>query len=618
MAATHDLPDDALVVYLSLEFGVSQELPVYSGGLGMLAGDHLKSASDLNLPLVAVGLFYAHGYFRQELSPDGRQVAAYARNVPGDMPLQLVTDEAGEPLEVSLELDGEVVRVRAWRHDVGVVPLYLLDTDVEGNSPDVRAITDTLYGGDRETRIRQELVLGVGAWRLMRLLKKRPTVLHLNEGHSAFVQVERLRELVKVKGMPLGEAVEAVATGCVFTTHTPVPAGNEEFTTELVARYLTPMLDDIGMPLERFLMLGRVAPTDADFGLTPFALRTTQLANGVAQLHGEVAREMWAPMYPSLRVADVPIGAVTNGVHAPTWTGPLVAALLRAKGIDLAATPGATPWASARDLDEAELWQAKVDARRALIAQLPVLLDGTGASADDLAAAAALDPAALTIGFARRFATYKRAGLLFRDLDRLERLVNDSEEPVQVLFAGKAHPADTEGQKLLADVVAWTRRPELRGRMVFLVGYDMELAQFLVAGVDVWLNNPRRPQEASGTSGMKAALNGGLNLSIPDGWWPEAKAGTGWTIGDAAWTEEGEERDAKDALALYDLLETQVVPMYYRRDESGVPREWLEMSRQAIAGAGEYFTTARMVAEYAREYYAPADAAARTLPTGSL
>ncbi|MCB0882467.1 MAG: alpha-glucan family phosphorylase [Thermoleophilia bacterium] len=618
MTQTDALPTDALVVYLSCEFGLTQNLPIYSGGLGMLAGDHLKAASDLGVPLVGVGLFYAHGYFRQELSPDGHQVAAYDRNDPAQMPLQLVTDAAGEPLEVAVTLVGEAVRLRVWRYDVGTVPLYLLDTDVEGNSADARAITDTLYGGDRITRIRQEMVLGVGAWRLLRALKQAPTVLHLNEGHSAFVQVERLRELVNVKGMTLDEGLDALRRGCVFTTHTPVPAGNEQFTTELISEYLTPILTEIGLPLSRFLELGRVTPDGDGFGMTPFALRTTQAANGVAQLHGEVAREMWAPMWPDLKVKDVPIGAVTNGVHAPTWTGRPVAALLEGAGIDVAARPQDTPWGSARDIDAAAVWAAKNTARQELITALPGALEGTGASDADIATAAGLHPDALTIGFARRFATYKRAGLLFSDLARLERLVGDAERPVQVLFAGKAHPADSEGQALMAHVVEWTRTSALRDRMVFLVGYDMDLAQRLVAGVDVWLNNPRRPQEASGTSGMKAALNGALNVSIPDGWWPEADPGTGWTIGDEAWAEQGVERDAKDAESLYALLEGEVVPTFYDRDADGVPVRWIEMSRNAIAGAGEFFTTARMVDQYVREYYVPADRASRALPTGGL
>lgn len=470
MAHTPLLPDDACVVYLSAEFGISDALPVYSGGLGMLAGDHLKSAADLGLPLLGIGLFYAHGYFRQELSAEGGQVAAYTRNDPAQMPVALVTDADGAPLEVTVSLPSGEVRVRAWRHDVGSVPLYLLDTDVEGNSPAHRAITDALYGGDRTTRIEQELVLGVGAWRLVRALGLAPTVLHLNEGHSAFVQVERLRELVLDQGMDVDSALSQLPHGCLFTTHTPVPAGNEQFSTALITTYLAPALLEIGLPLERFLALGRVHPRDGDYGMTPFSLRTTDAANGVAQLHGEVAREMWRGMWPERRVDEVPIGAVTNGVHAPTWTGPSVAALLTDQGIDIAAAPTATPWGNARQIAPADLWQAKRAARRALLESLPAQLEGTGASAEDIAAAAALDPDALMIGFARRFATYKRAGLLFRDLERLEALVSSPDRPVQVLFAGKAHPADTEGQRLLADVVEWTRRPAFRGRMVFLVG----------------------------------------------------------------------------------------------------------------------------------------------------
>lgn len=604
------LPADARIAYLSAEFGVTDDLPVFSGGLGVLAGDHLKAAADLGLPLVGVGLFYTHGYFRQALSPAGEQLAQYPVNDPSAMPLAPVLDADGAPLLISVSLAGETVHARAWRHDIGGVPLYLLDADVEGNSEPARHVTDALYGGDRETRIRQEVLLGVGALRLLRAIGADPTVIHMNEGHSAFVQVERLRELVVERGMGVDEALALLPAGTVFTTHTPVPAGNEVFSTELVTRYIGPLLDEIGLPLARFLTLGVVHPDDDGFGMTPFALRTSGFANGVAQLHGEVSRAMWKEIYPGTAERDVPIGAITNGVHGPTWIGPEAASLLADVGISPSDGPQAA-WNRVLDITDARLWQARRAARRRLLDALPEQLAGTGATPEDLSAAAGLDPDALLIGFARRFATYKRAGLLFSDLERLERLLTDAERPVQILFAGKAHPADEEGKALLAQVVGWTRRPSLRGRLVFLPDYDTTLAAHLVAGVDVWLNTPRRPQEASGTSGMKAALNGALNLSIPDGWWPEARPGTGWTIGDPAWTEDGDARDARDAEALYRLLEDDVVPTYYARDASGLPTAWLAMSKAAIAGAGSFFTTARMVSEYRDRYYVPADAAAR-------
>lgn len=607
----HGLPESALVAYLSAEFAVTDELPIYSGGLGVLAGDHLKAAADLGVPMVGVGLLYRHGYFRQRLSPEGRQVAEYPRNDPADMPVAPALGPDGEPVEVTVRLLDEDVRARVWRHDVGSVPLLLLDPDVEGNSPAARGICEALYGGDRETRIRQEVLLGIGALRALRSMGMDPTVIHMNEGHSAFVQVERLREMVRERGIGLREAWDLLPAGAVFTTHTPVPAGNEVFEEDLVRRYLGPALAEIGFDVDRFLGVGVVGPADVGFGMTPFALRTSGAANGVAQLHGEVSRAMWARLWPRVPVDAVPIGAVTNGVHGPTWVGPDMAALLEGAGVDIAGPPVEGGWARAADLTDEQLWSARNAAARRLLGALPDRLAGTGASDEDLAAAAALDPDALIIGFARRFATYKRAGLLFSDLERLERIVTDARRPVQILFAGKAHPADTGGQDLLAEVVRWTRRPALRGRMVFLPGYDTTLAGLLVAGVDVWLNTPRRPQEASGTSGMKAALNGGLNLSIPDGWWPEAAPGSGWTIGDEAWTEDGEARDAMDAASLYALLEDEVVPLFHDRDADGIPRRWVGMSRTAVTGAGTFFTTARMVAEYAERYYAGADAASR-------
>jgi glycogen phosphorylase len=434
-------------------------------------------------------------------------------------------------------------------------------------------------------------------------------VVHLNEGHSAFVQVERLREMVLGEGLDVETALERLPRGVVFTTHTPVPAGNEVFATELLREYLSDALEEIGLPFARFRELGVVDPEETGFGMTPFALRTAGAANGVAQLHGEVSRRMWAGIWPDLPVDEVPIGAVTNGVHAPTWVGPDMAAELAARGVDVTGAPEAGNWAAAAGIEDAVLWRVRREARRRLFAALPARLAGTGADASDIAAAEGLDPDVLTIGFARRFATYKRAGLIFSDLERLARLVNSADRPVQILFAGKAHPADEGGKALLAEVVAATRSAGLRARMLFIPDYDTALAALLVAGVDVWLNTPRRPQEASGTSGMKAALNGALNLSISDGWWPEAAPGTGWTIGDPAWTEEGDVRDAKDAESLYRLLEQEVVPLFHRRDADGLPREWLAMSRAAIVDAGATFTTARMVSDYVRDYYAPAHAA---------
>jgi starch phosphorylase len=535
-----------LVAYFSMEFGVDERLRIYAGGLGVLAGDHLKSASDLGVPIVGVGLFYRRGYFRQLLER-GRQVERYAEADPAALGL------AREPVEVEVDLHGGPVVARVWRTDVGRVPLYLLDAD---------GIEPTLYGGGQEERIGQEILLGVGGIRALAALGLEPTVFHLNEGHAAFAAVERLAR---------GESLERVRASTVFTTHTPVPAGNEVFEEELVRERLGPLLKQAGMTWKDVLPLGRF---DEDgFGMTPLALRTSASANGVSRLHGAVSRELWASLWPELAPDDVPIGHVTNGVHAPTWISPRLRALLEEVGVRPGAPPGEERWDLAAAVDDAALWDAHLALKRAL------------------ARRAGLDPELLTIGFARRFATYKRAGLLFSEPARLARL------PVQVVVAGKAHPADEEGKDLLATVVAWSRDAALAGRVVFLEDYDLALARLLVAGVDVWLNTPVRPLEASGTSGIKAGLNGVPNLSVLDGWWEEAfEPGIGWAL---------EGVGAADADALYRLLEEQVVPAY--RDRRA---DWIAIMKASISRVGAHFTSHRMVAEYAERFYLPAHRAA--------
>ena len=572
------------VAYFSCEFGLDESLPIYSGGLGVLAGDHLKSASDLGVPLVGIGLFYREGYFRQELDEADWQTERYPENDPARLPLQL------EQVSAMVDLaDGAgalvPVRVQVWRAQVGRVPLYLLDTDVDGNPDWARTITDKLYGGDREHRLRQELVLGVGGVRVLRGLGLDPTVFHMNEGHSAFLQLERLRELVEDGNLPRDTALQRLRASTVFTTHTPVPAGNEVFDAGLVERNLAPLIARCRYSWDEFAAFGRVQAEDIGFGLTPFALRTSSYANGVSALHGEVSREMWRNLWPERTADEVPIGSVTNGVHARTWIDEGLDALLGSEE-DM----GTPDFARAYQLDGDALWNAHGAAKQELLRMMHSRGFGS-----------AFDPEALTIGFARRFATYKRADLIFSDPDRLARLLADTERPLQIVLAGKAHPADEGGKALIRKVVEFTRDPRASGRVVFLPDYEMTLARYLVQGVDVWLNTPRRPLEASGTSGMKAALNGVVNCSILDGWWVEGYSPeTGFAIGGDRIASNDAEQDAADAAALFEVLEQQVIPAYYDRSA------WLDLMRNSIARLGARFTTNRMLVEYVESLYLPA------------
>ncbi|MGH2977667.1 MAG: alpha-glucan family phosphorylase [Gaiellaceae bacterium] len=579
-------PDDFLVAYFSAEFGLDESLPIYSGGLGILAGDHLKAASELGIPLVGIGLYYRRGYFRQRFDDGDRQVERYPRNDTNRLPLELV------PMSSVVELAndrGELVPVRlgVWLARVGRISLYLVDTKIEGNPDWARAVTDTLYGGDRQNRLRQELVLGVGGVRILRKLGFAPTVFHLNEGHSAFLQLERLRELVEDEGFAPEEALERLRASTVFTTHTPVPAGNEVFDPELVRRNVEPLVERCGLEWGEFASLGKVRPDDAGFGLTPFALRTSSYANAVSKLHGAVAREMWHGLWPELPVDELPITSITNGVHQRTWISGELEGLVG----------GTDPqFERAREIPAEELWAAHRHAKQRL---LDFIVETRGARP--------LDPDVLTIGFARRFATYKRAGLLFSRPDRLAQLLADPERPIQLLMAGKAHPADEDGKDVIQLVVDFAREPAAAGRVVFLEDYEMTLARRLVQGVDVWLNTPRRPLEASGTSGMKAALNGGLNCSILDGWWAEAYSPEyGFAIGDHTVELGDAQQDGADAEALYAVLEEQVLPAYYERDEAGMPQRWIAMMRESIAELGPRFGSSRMVEEYVERLYLPA------------
>ena len=586
-------PSDLLVAYFSAEFGLDESLPIYSGGLGVLAGDYLKASSELGVPLVGIGLFYRRGYFRQRLDENDRQVEHYPLTDTSRLPLELV------PMAPVVELaddDGELVPVRlaVWRTRVGRASLYLIDTYLEGN-PDW-AVTDTLYGGDRANRLRQEVVLGVGGVRVLHLLGLTPTVFHLNEGHSAFLQLERMRVLVEEQGLSADEAIERLRASTVFTTHTPVPAGNEVFDPELVRRTLGGIVERCGLAWEDFVSLGKVSPTETGFGLTPFALRTSQYANGVSELHGSVSREMWHGLWPERRVDEVPITSITNGVHQRTWLSPELARLLG---------DTAPQFERARELPAEDLWAAHRSATERLLE-----FAFTTRGVDELA------PDVLTIGFARRFATYKRASLLFSRPERLAKLLADSERPIQVLVAGKAHPADEGGKDMIQLVVDFAREPAAAGRVVFLEDYEMTLARRLVQGVDVWLNTPRRPFEASGTSGMKAALNGVLNCSILDGWWAEAYSPAyGFAIGGLAVEQDDGAQDEADADALYTVLEQQVLPAYYERDDAGLPQRWIALMRESIAELGPRYGTARMAAEYVERLYLPAHEGAARAPS---
>jgi starch phosphorylase len=626
------------VAYFSMEFGIHECLPVYSGGLGVLAGDHLKTASDLGVPLVGVGIAFSQGYFHQQLDEEGWQVERYPPNDWHDLPVAPALAPDGSRARVSVVLptgpsvNGEPpprreVSLEAWRVDVGRVSLYLLDANLEHNALEDRTLTNTLYGGDRAHRIRQEILLGVGGLRMLRALGIAPTVCHMNEGHSAFLALERIRQLMSDEGASFAVAREVGSAGNVFTTHTPVPAGNDAFAPELIAPYLSVLGEGLGMSGDEVARLGRASPEDggAEFSMPVLAIRTADKYNGVSVLHGREARVMWRVLWPTLPLDEVPIGAITNGVHARTWIGPEVADLL---GRHLGPSFGsgaldAAEWARVLSIPDEEIWRARQQGRERFVARcrrrMRSLAEQRARPTDALRAEAMLDPKALTIGFARRFATYKRGTLLLRDPDRLLRIVSNAARPVQLVFAGKAHPQDWGGKELIRDIVRASQSERFRGRIVFIEDYDMGVARSLVTGVDVWLNTPRRPLEASGTSGMKAAMNGVLHASILDGWWCEAFTGdNGFAIGRGEEYADTEHGDRVEAHALYRLLEEEIVPLFYDRDAAGLPRGWIARMKRSIATIGPAFNTVRMVRDYAGSLYAPASRRVADLRGGGL
>jgi starch phosphorylase len=604
------------VAYLSAEFGLHESLPIYSGGLGVLAGDHLKTASDLGLPLVGVGLFYRESYFRQHIDREGQQHAEYVDFPMDYFPATLLRTPKGEPLLIEVPLATEKLFTQVWQLSVGRTPLLLLDTDVPQNAPEDRELAARLYYGDQRIRIRQELLLGVGAIRAMRAAGIDWSLLHLNEGHSAFATLEFTRLRMESTGAGFWAAAQEVAQSTVFTTHTPVDAGHDRFPPELVDEHLEPLRRSLGISREEFLGLGRIRPNDPGEALcmTVLAFKMSRYANGVSNLHGRVTRKSWQVLWPHHREDEVPVGHITNGVHVRTWLAPAMQELYQQHiGSDwVDHLPDPKMWALIDKVYDAELWETHRTLKASLVKFVRRVVaaqrrrDGYSEELVN-AGSTVLDPDALTIGFARRFATYKRANLIFRDMERLRRILLSTDRPVQLVFSGKAHPADRPGQEVLRTVYQSTLSAELRQRIVFVEDYDINVGRHIVQGVDVWLNNPRRPQEASGTSGQKVLLNGGLNMSVLDGWWAEAYDGlNGFAIGDGTTHVSPEEQDRRDSESLYHTLEEKVVPLYYERDEHGVPRGWVARMKQSLRTLGWRFNTDRMLMDYTHECYLPA------------
>ena len=609
------------VAYFSMEYMVSEALPIYSGGLGNVAGDQLKATSDLGVPVVGVGLLYQQGYFRQVIDKDGAQQALFPYNDPGQLPVTPVRQEDGEWLRLEISLPGYSVWLRAWQVQVGRVRLYLLDSNDPANLPAHRGITSELYGGGPELRLKQEMLLGIGGWRLLGALGIHPEVCHLNEGHAALAVLERARTLMQETGQPFEVALAVTRAGNLFTTHTAVAAGFDRFAPALIEQYLGGYAEQkLGITLPDLLALGRQNPNDSSesFNMAYLAIRGSGAVNGVSRLHGKVSRHIFAPLFPRWPEEEVPVGHVTNGVHMPSWDSEAADALWTeacGKGRWLGITE--TLAEDIRRVSDATLWRFRAAASKSLVEftreRLSRQLTASGDAPEAVEEAKHLfDPSALTLGFARRFATYKRPNLLLHDPERLLRLLANPQRPVQLILAGKAHPADKAGQALIQEWTRFMRRPEVRPYVIFLSDYDMNLTEHLVQGVDVWINTPRRPWEASGTSGMKVLVNGGINLSELDGWWAEAYTPeVGWALGDGQEHGDDPSWDAAEADALYDLLEREVVPEFYARDEDGIPVRWVERMRESLASLTPRFSANRTVREYVEQHYLPAATAYR-------
>ncbi len=604
------------VAYFSAEFGIHESVPIYSGGLGVLSGDHIKGASGLGVPLVAIGLFYDQGYFKQHLDVDGYQQEEYLDTKVENLPMDPATGPDGNPITVSIDTRTGTLLAKVWLMRVGRVNLYLLDCDVDGNSPEDRELTSRLYGGDRRTRIRQELVLGVGGVKAIAALGITPGAYHLNEGHSAFAPLEVIRERMHGDGLSFDDALREVAQRTVFTTHTPVPAGHDRFDAELVEEHLGPLREQLSISHDQLMGLGRVEPQNEQesFCMTVTGLKLSRRANAVSSLHGHVSRRMWAHLWPWRVEEEIPIGHITNGVHIPSWIAHPMQQLFDRQlgGSWRGHLEDADMWRGIYEVDPGELWETHHALKSRLLEFVRRRLSRQCRRRNEdeaavEAARSALDPSALTIGFARRFATYKRADLFLQQMDQIAQLVNDPERPVQFLFSGKAHPADEGGKSFIKRIANLRHDPRFAGRVVFVEDYDIDVGRHLVQGVDVWLNNPRRPLEASGTSGMKVVLNGGLNCSILDGWWAEAFNGrNGFAIGDGTQHVDDAITDERDAIRLHDTLVEQVIPCFYDRDADGLPQQWIAMMTESIATLAARFSAHRMVVDYVRHCYVPA------------
>jgi starch phosphorylase len=605
-----------VVAYFSMEYGMDTSLPIYSGGLGILSGDHMKTSSDMGLPLVGIGLLYRQGYFKQMLNADGFQQESYPENDWYNMPVERKNGKGGQPLKISVDLAGRQAIAQIWEVKVGRSSLYLLDTNIEENAPDIRNITATLYGGDKETRMQQEILLGIGGIRALRALGINPAATHMNEGHAAFLGLERIREIMTEKNFTFDEAKEAVWPTNIFTTHTPVPAGNERFEISMMEKYFRSWPQILGISWKDFLSLGRINVNDEKetYCLTVLALKLAAYANGVARLHGVVSRDMWQGLWPGLPINEVPIGHVTNGVHPRTWISSGMLELLdRYFGPHFEDKPTDLPiWDRMDRISDEELWRTHERRRERLVAfvrdRIREQYKRTGAVERRIRQAEdALSPYALTLCFARRFATYKRGNLLLRDPERLLRLVRDNDRPIQLIFAGKAHPHDMPGKDIIREIIHFAEKYDVSSRIVFVENYDMTVAKYLTSGGDVWLNTPRRPMEASGTSGMKAALNGVLNCSILDGWWDEAyNPEVGWAIGHGEQYIDEKLQDDVESKALYDLLERDIIPLFYQRGRDGLPREWIKRMKDCMRQIGQSMSSHRMLMDYSNMSYFPA------------